>query len=259
MPSWNVHIAHVERLLDDKTARLDAVRDHDAFVLGNLVPDIYVGYMVPDVSHKIPYKDTHYANPDFVPAPDASLFYCRYVKDRDATDVTLGAWCHLLCDHYYNLRTTEYIDSIGVAPGEQTRIRKQGDFDLFGRTLRIRRVPVSTPVLLEQCAAFPQYPVDAPDVEASLAAAASIVQKNRERHVEGVPEYSLLTPEFFSRTYAEVHAVLCDALHAHVRGEDPTRWGNPAALQGKPCATQEDSSEVRGGSREAQGGSVVGK
>ena len=225
MPSWNIHTAHVERIINAEDLSSIGVSDANAFLFGNLVPDIYVGYMVPDVTRKIEYRDTHFADPGFIPAPDASLFYRRYVQPGDADDVTLGAWTHLLCDHYYNLRTIEYIDRIGVEPGDQTRIRKQGDFDLFGRTLEISRVPEVTVALIDQCAAFPQYPVDEPDVRGAVDAAAQIVERNCRDHVAGIPEYSLLMPKFFADTFAEVDDVLCKALHAYAAGTDASEWG----------------------------------
>ena len=64
MPSWNIHIAHAEGLLakDGPVARV--VRDRNAFLFGNLIPDIYVGYMVPGIVHPIPYRVTHFAKPE---------------------------------------------------------------------------------------------------------------------------------------------------------------------------------------------------
>ena len=156
MPSWNIHIAHVERLLAHPRWESFGVGDVNAFVFGNVVPDIYVGYMVPDATKKIEYKDTHITEAHFIPTPDASEFYRRYVAGKEASEVTLGSWCHLLCDHYYNLRTIQYIDRVGVRPSEQTRIRKQGDFDLFGRSLEISFVPMLIDRLEEECKAFPQ-------------------------------------------------------------------------------------------------------
>ena len=225
MPSWNIHTAHVERLLDDVSLPELGVSDANAFLFGNLAPDIYVGYMVPDITRKIEYRDTHFADPGFIPAPDASLFYRRYVQSGEANDVTLGSWTHLLCDHYYNLRTIEFIDRIGVKPGEQTRIRKQGDFDLFGRTLEISLVPQLSESLVDQSARFPQYPIDKPDVRGAVDAAARIVERNRTDHVDGRPDYSLLTAEFFANTFAEVDEVLRKALHAYASGADASEWG----------------------------------
>lgn len=214
MPSWNIHTAHVERLL--KEGPLDAwgIQDANAFLFGNLVPDIYVGYMVPDASRRIEYKDTHFADPEFIPAPDAARFYELYARET-TDDLVVGAWTHLLCDHYYNLRTSEYIASIGVLPGERTRIRKQADFDLFGRTFDISAVPEVTDGLLDSCASFPQYPIGRDDVLASVRAQAAVVERNQREHVDGTPAYDLLTADFFQRTFSEVDAVLRKSLRAH--------------------------------------------
>jgi hypothetical protein len=219
MPSWNIHTAHVERLLVDESLAELGVRDSNAFLFGNFVPDVYVGYMVPDASRKIAYKDTHLADPAFVPTPDASGFYRRYVRDREANDVLLGAWCHLLCDHYYNKRTVEYIDSVGVKPGEQTRIRKQGDFDLFGKTLDISMRLSVTDGLVRACRAFPQYSVAEPDVRGAVAVEDDIVEKNMAAHVAGTPSYSLLTPDFFSSTFDETHGLVVSYLRRYAAGE----------------------------------------
>lgn len=226
MPSWNIHTAHAEKLLADVAPGVVGVRDVNAFMFGNVVPDIYVGYVVPDISRKIAYTDTHVARPDFIPKPNAALFYERYVRTAlEPHDLVLGAWAHLLCDHYYNLRTNEYIARIGVKPGEQMRIRKQADFDMFGRTLCISSVPKATDELIAQCAAFPQYAIEKADVLATIRVQQSIVRKNADEHIEGTPTYSLLTPEFFSQTFAEVDAILKEALRMHAAGEDPTCFG----------------------------------
>lgn len=231
MPSWNIHTAHVEGLLAEESAARLGIRDANAFLFGNMVPDIYVGYVVPDVSHKIKYRTTHFADPSHVPAPNAALFYRRYVRGAQAqgeepSDLTLGAWAHLLCDHYYNLRTNEYIARVGVEPSEHTRIRKQADFDAFGRTFGISRTCACTPELVAMAAAFPQYPIDEPDVEATIRAHAAIVRRNAEAHIAGTPSYCLLSPAFFHEVYGEVRGVLREALDLHASGGDPTCFGH---------------------------------
>lgn len=227
MPSWNIHTAHVERLLADELCGALGIRSTNEFMFGNIAPDVYVGYVVPNTTKKIAYKDTHFANPTFIPTPDAARFYELYVRDQPQSDLALGAWTHLICDHYYNLRTVEYIARIGVEPGTQTRIRKQADFDVYGRTFSISMVPAASDDLLKSCAQFAQYAIAEPDVHAAIAAQRAIVQKNRDEHVEGTPAYSLLTPEFFSQTFAEVDALLKQALHMYVSGGDPTHIGRP--------------------------------
>ena len=77
MPSWNIHIAHAEGLLakDGPVARV--VHDRNAFLFGNLIPDIYVGYMVPGIVHPIPYRVTHFAKPEHIPKPREAEFWAQ--------------------------------------------------------------------------------------------------------------------------------------------------------------------------------------
>lgn len=227
MPSWNIHTAHVERLLATEDPSALGIRDVNAFLFGNLVPDIYVGYMVPDPSRKIEYKDTHFADPGYVPEPRYGEFFERFVAPyADAqgrvSDVMLGAWTHLVADHVYNARFNQLIERIGVEPGTQTRIRKQADFDTFGRTLDIHLVPEVTPELVAQAAAFPQYAVDEPDVRATCEVMEGIVRTNAENHVSD-PSYNLLGDAYFSEVPGEVDALMREGLHAYVTG-DPD-WG----------------------------------
>lgn len=216
MPSWNVHTAHVEKLLREHDAHELGIVDANSFLFGNYAPDIYVGYMVPNPTKKIAYRTTHFADAAFIPAPHSEKFWNLYIEGKGrVSDVVLGAWCHLVADHYYNLNTRTYIDSIGVKPGDQTRIRKQGDFDKFGRTLSISLVAHVTPQLVRECAEFPQYSIDEPDVHAAVKAADDIVLNNTLHHIEGTPDYSLLTPKFFSDTFDEVNERLVRGLRQY--------------------------------------------
>ena len=228
MPSWNIHTAHVERLFASEPLDQLGIRDRNLFLFGNFVPDIYVGNVVQPIPHKISYKETHFADPRYVPTPDAARFYELYASGANTDDLVLGAWTHLLCDHYYNLRTNEYIARIGVEPGEQTRIRKQADFDAFGRTLRISSVPYVDERLVEACANFAQYPIAPEDVRAAVHAQERIVQQGQATDDALPPAYSLLSPGYFEQTFAEVDEVLREGLHVHARGGDPTYLGRLA-------------------------------
>lgn len=227
MPSWNIHTAHVERLLAEESPEALGIRDVNAFLFGNLVPDIYVGYMVPDATHKIEYRKTHFADPGYVPEPRYGEFFERFVApsadaDGRVSDVTLGAWTHLVADHVYNYHFNRLLERQGLKPGTEIRIRKQGDFDTFGRTLDISLVPEVTPELIEQCAAFPQYAVEEADVRATCEVMAGIVASNAERHVSE-PTYSLLGADYFAHVPGEVDALMREGLHAYAAGD--ARWG----------------------------------
>ena len=342
MPSWNIHIAHAEGLLakDGPVARV--VRDRNAFLFGNLIPDIYVGYMVPGIVHPIPYRVTHFAKPEHIPKPREAEFWAQYVapmlselgiangraggggistdgvvdaigaagskspepsiavdgiaavpavavpaadgiaaapaadgiaaapatasaageeaaampfgaKPGDAGslarevahvspahaptyelefdpahsarfqeeafdetarasalpaaarhslfDMVLGAWTHLLADTIWNSRVSDYLDALGEKPSKGFRIKKQGDFDQFGKSLAIDAFPASTPGLIDTAAQFPQYAIDERSVYFTCAIAHEIVRTN---HLAAPASYRLLTKEFFAATFDEV-------------------------------------------------------
>ena len=263
MPSWNIHIAQTERLLE-RPAVADAVRDRNAFLFGNVVPDIFVGYMVPGVDEPIPYRVTHVAKPERIPKPREREFWDTYVAPlaehiaqmgeggvpivsiddernvlnrthyparfantgplpdavvrarshsaasaddpaavrRSVLDLTLGAWAHLLADNLWNARVSEFLAAHGGVPSEEFRIKKQGDFDWFGRTLHLSSVPQATDRLIAACAAFPQYAIPARHVYASVGVIHETVRTNGG--VDKHEPYRLLTDEFFSSTFTEV-------------------------------------------------------
>ncbi len=259
MPSWNIHIAQTERLLARDGAVARTVRDANAFLFGNVVPDIMVGYMVPGITEPIPYRETHVAAPAFIPKPREHEFWDRFVaplldrlddadrscahvasgdivREREAIDrvhfpqrfesaapadgsdgfaseralpsdrrtlfdLVLGAWAHLLADNLWNTRVNEYLDAHGGKPSEQFRIKKQTDFDEYGKTLPITSLPLETEGLLRAAAAFPQYAIVRMHVHDAIVVTHEIVRTN------GVPvhaPFQLLTEEFFNDTFAEV-------------------------------------------------------
>lgn len=82
MPSWNVHTAHVQRLLREGSPSSLGIRDVNAFLFGNFVPDINVGYMVPNPSGILPYRLTHFAAAAHIPIPGEREFWDTYVEPR---------------------------------------------------------------------------------------------------------------------------------------------------------------------------------
>ena len=224
MPSWNIHTAHVEYVLGlGKPSHL-GILDPNAFLFGNLAPDVYVGYMVSPISKVLSYNFTHLADADFIPLPDYRLFWKRYCQsDYEAegrvSDVCLGAFCHLIADCVYNDHTNEFIRRAGIETGERTRIRKQGDFDLFGKTLDISLKPAVTSELLVQCSTFSQYSIEKEDVGRAVEAASRIVDANIEGHIGWEPGYDMLTPAFFLQTFDEVNALVLSYLMTYANGE----------------------------------------
>ena len=218
------------------------IRDANAFLFGNFLPDTYVGYMVPSPSRLEAYTFTHVAKAASIPIPRAQEFWDTYVEPLDpastlpadmpgrdlalakltspryrANDVTLGCWAHILCDSVYNSATKAWIGARGVPTGERTRIRKQTDFLYFGETLPITLECDLTPALLAQCRDFVQYPVLEDEVRRSVAVARCIVDDNRRNHIAGTPDYSLFTDDFFHEVFEHVTERLCGQLSAYAK------------------------------------------
>lgn len=227
MPSWNIHTAHVERLLSEEDPAALGIADVNAFFFGNLAPDIYVGYMVPNPTRKIDYRETHFADPGHVPEPRYEEFFERFARtSADAAgrvdDVVLGAWAHLVADHVYNAHFNQLLAERGMQAGTRVRELKQADFDTFGRTLDIHLVPEATPELIASCASFPQYAIAESDVRATCKVMGRIVRDNALHHVSD-PTYDLLGDAYFTVVPTEVDATIRQGLHAYAAG-DP-QWG----------------------------------
>lgn len=222
MPSWNVHIAHADRLLREAGAGPLGVRDVDAFLFGNVLPDVYVGYMVSEPTKILRYCLTHQSYPGGIPIPSYKRYWRNFIapydcgeKDGGVSDMMLGVWCHIVCDHIYNTYTRRFIRSYGISVGEKTRIRKQTDFDLYGRSLSMSRLPRLTPELLRQGMAYPQYRIQEEDIRAALEVVDEIAQTNLAAH-EDNPHYTMLTTKFFSIAADEAHWVMLRGLTGRI-------------------------------------------
>ena len=304
MPSWNIHVAHAEGLLAECGPLAGAVRDRNAFLFGSLVPDIYVGYMVPCVVRPIPYRVTHFAAPEHIPKPREGEFWDAYVapmarelgvsigefaacgrcigneagslarevahvspahtptydltfdpaqsarfqqeafepvkvgvgaatdgsgSPRDLFDLVLGTWVHLLADTIWNRRVNDFLDALGEKPSKDFRIKKQGDFDQFGKSLNIDAFPVPTARLVDAAVRFPQYAIDERSVYFTCAIAHEIVRTNS---LSVPPAYRLLTEEFFTGTFAEVQSEAERLMRTRLA---------PCAAAVEPCGCRQDS------------------
>lgn len=193
MPSWNVHLAQAEELLQRSSELARAVEDRDAFLFGCLVPDIMVGYMVPDIEHPLPYRITHLTEEGSVPRPQEGSFWDAFVSPvlgagETAVDepplsgavrsMTLGAWTHLLTDNLWNDCAGAFAREHLGDRGEPFRVMKQADFEMFGRTRTVPAPPPPDTALIRAATQFPQYPIGARDARAAVEVARGIAASN---------------------------------------------------------------------------------
>ena len=233
MPSWNIHTAHVERLFAEQAPKELGIADANAFLFGNYVPDIYLGFMVPDVSFHIDYCLTHLAEVNVIPVPDADRFWDAYVFRRRPSDpsgvsLVLGAWAHLLADQIYNSRFREFCATHDVPKGEERRTGKQADFALFGHSLQVTSRVRQTSELLEAARRFRAYSILPVDVTRSIDVADSVLRENAEPPV--CDEYQLLSAEWMTDTFGACDARLRSWLETWQRLEQSERCVSSAEI-----------------------------
>ena len=93
-------------------------------------------------------------------------------------DLTLGVWSHLVADTVWNTRVNQYLEAHGGKPCEEFRIKKQGDFDWFGKTLGIVSIPRATDRLYTAATRFGQYPIHKEYVLKTIGVMHEIVREN---------------------------------------------------------------------------------
>ena len=233
MPSWNIHAAHVERLLRESQPSELGIRDVNAFLFGNFAPDVYVGYLVGDVSHTLRYCDTHVTAPHAIPLPGASEFWDDYIAcgilEGGVDDLTLGVWAHLVADHTYNALVRAFNAAHDIPAGTTTRIRKQKDFARFGRLLAPDLRVEATPALLAACERFGPYEIRADDARRAVVAAGRLLDPSAADTVSGNAEeldvgpaacaadgYLLLTRAFLEAAFNAADAQIRAGLTRYV-------------------------------------------
>lgn len=218
MPSWNIHLAHTQHLLDTVGAAALGVGDINCFAFGNVVPDVYVGYMVAPITKHIRYHSTHFTNRDLIPVPEYQRFWESYVCSvprGPVRDVALGAWAHLVTDAVYNQRTRRFLAEHGIEQGEPARIAKQADFAYVGTTLKLTAPLEATPQLLDAAQRFPQYSIASADAMRAVAVANEFVAQNVQNETNkplDPQQLGMLDPAFFSAAWEETQSLLVQGL-----------------------------------------------
>lgn len=135
-----------------------------------------------------------------------------------------------MADRCYNGAVRRVIANKDLPHGDELRIRKQADFDAFGRMLTITSVPHETDELLRQAQAFPQYPLAQSDVLAALDAAKQLLIKIvRNTLLRSPIGISLMRPFLLRRLRRLIRLLLlsCKASSGAfiiIRGDDQWSW-----------------------------------
>lgn len=145
MPSWGMHLLTAKKISE----KIDV--DKNLFFIGNILPDINNGYVIPKVSCIIPHQVTHHAILKIIQGQKEYLsgsdIFAKKYKDDLENPMILGYLTHLLTDSYWNAITyikygmiNEMGERIGIrlntgeellCSREEARVMKTNDFKIF--------------------------------------------------------------------------------------------------------------------------------
>lgn len=99
MPRWGIHLAIGNKILEHKPNL-----DKNAFLFGNILPDLQDGYLIKDVSNITDHGKNHY---DFFNGkPVYENFYNIYAHKLDNAMI-YGYFTHLISDYCFNKKFEE--------------------------------------------------------------------------------------------------------------------------------------------------------
>lgn len=151
MPAWGMHLTIAKKV--NKKLKLE----NNEWYVGNLLPDIYSGWIIENASKKLIYDISHYGkniliNEHEYMVPD----YEEFINKNDVKEnvLLLGYLSHLLSDYFFNHYAFElkYIKNekdeviayrnktyaIVSANKDMARVAKQNDFKIYSEDLIIK-------------------------------------------------------------------------------------------------------------------------
>lgn len=153
MPSWKIHLKIAGNVAD----KLNIYEDKDQFFIGNIIPDMYSGHILKNVSQVVDYETSHYSKSLIINGgkfilPDYERF--KNIHLENISDlVVMGYLAHLMTDYFFNKYTYTnscIIDKIGevcaiktkkdevLKCGRSTMTRmKQEDFKSYEEMIRL--------------------------------------------------------------------------------------------------------------------------
>lgn len=211
MPSWPMHFVVASRV-NEKLGL-----PQNAFLFGNIMPDILEGYLVKKISNRITDYSTHYSknrvviNGILLKLPGIEAFYEEYQKQLK-NPIIGGYYSHLLTDYFWNKNTyTHYFNnvdcnkriiSVKLKDGsrhvmhydEGVRI-KQKDFamcsDYLKRTTNIE-LPIYEDNILEQAQELKEFTYTKEDVQNTID---YIKEEGKEKQTYLQEDYKMYTKQ----------------------------------------------------------------
>ena len=105
MPSWKIHLKVANNLKE----KLNIYEEKNKFMIGNVLPDIYLGHIIKNMSKNIEYEVTHYRIKAIINGgqfflPDYEMFKNIHMENL-SDPLILGYLVHLMTDYFFNKYT----------------------------------------------------------------------------------------------------------------------------------------------------------
>ena len=214
MPSWSIHLSLANKL--KKELKLD-----DSFIIGNVMPDILVGFMIENPSQIIS-KDISHFQEGKPPIININRFIKKYRHKFDSPLVK-GYLSHLMTDKFFNEYTYKYHYSFDDGRpksilNDGTKIPalvekpwqiKQHDFDVYGQKLinnnRISRVgeKINNYDVIKEC------PIDKFDLDKVVL---KINEISKNKRVYDNNKLRMFTEEELDKVYSACYQEILDKL-----------------------------------------------
>ncbi len=155
MPSWKIHL----KIANNIKEKLNIYEDKDKFMIGNILPDMYSGHIIKNMSKVIDYNTNHYGTNTIINGaqfclPNYEMFKNIHINKLDDI-IILGYLSHLMADYFFNKYTytnctiinekgevcgikTKKDEILNCNKNTMTRI-KQEDFNSYGDTINLEK------------------------------------------------------------------------------------------------------------------------
>lgn len=140
MPNWKIHI-EVAKRINKFLAFKD--EEYDAFLFGNVLPDINNSFVVTPVSKRIPHAQTHFKNQEKSTYEAFAEKYERKLKAKDP--LYWGYFLHLFTDYNWNKNYYESVAKTKLKDKDPIELKKikHHDFKIYNEKYQSNKLNIN--------------------------------------------------------------------------------------------------------------------
>ena len=220
MPAWAIHLAIATKLNKnlEKTSQFK-----NAFLLGNIMPDILNGFVVKNISHQISHNETHFAievqiNNHKERRHDIQGFYNKYNNKFD-NPLILGYYAHILTDTFWNniaygekgiFNEDKYLIGLKLANGKEffapkddLRKIKTNDFKIFSKYIyenNLAEIPYYDEKILEYLKDVNWLEIDKSDIIETIKYLKEMSELEKPIEID-CPEYQIFSQKEMEKIF----------------------------------------------------------